>query len=80
MTDQSSLPARCFRIFVSRERGLHALPGVYDDPEDAKYIFEKHHGEVRWCLIAEIEPGTERPVFRLHGVVGGSHVEWKPVS
>jgi hypothetical protein len=69
-----------FRIFVSREQGLHSLPGEYEDLEDAKQVFEEHHGDVAWCLLAKIEPRTERPVFVFHGVVAGSSVEWKPVA
>jgi len=69
-----------FRIFVSRDQGFHALPGEYEDVEDAKQVFEEHHGDVGWCLLAEIEPRTERPIFVLHGVVAESSVEWKPVA
>jgi hypothetical protein len=78
-TDEPTAP-RVFRIFVSRDRGLHALPEDYEDIEDAKYIFEKHHGDVQWCLIGEIEAVTERPIFLLHGIVSGSQVNWQPVS
>ena len=68
-----------FRIFVTREQGLQALPGEYHDIEDAKQVFETNHGHVAWCLLAEIEPRTERPMFVLHGVVTQTSVEWKPV-
>jgi hypothetical protein len=71
---------RVVRIFVSREKGLRPLPGDYEDLEDAKYIFEKHRGDVNWCLIAEIEPGSERPNFLLHGTAGGVGVDWKYVG
>jgi hypothetical protein len=69
-----------FRIFVSREQGLHALPGEYENLEDAKEVFEEHHGDFAWCLLAEIEPRTERPAFVLHGVAAATSVEWKPVA
>jgi hypothetical protein len=73
-------PRRVVRIFVSREKGLRPLPGDYEDLEDAKYIFEKHRGDVVWCLIAEIEPGSERPNFLLHGTAAERGVEWKYVG
>ena len=56
------------------------MPEDYEDIEDAKYIFEKHHGQFRWCLIGDVEPATERPIFVLHGVVSGSDVDWKVVD
>ena len=71
---------RRFKIYVSRGEGLKPLPGDYESIEDAQYIFEKHRGEVRWCLIAEVEAMTERPVFVLHGEATGSDVWWQPVS
>jgi len=70
---------RVFRIYVSRDQGLHALPADYEDIEQAKCAFETHHGQFQWCLIGEVEPATERPVFLLHGVVFGSEVEWRRV-
>jgi hypothetical protein len=68
------------RIFVSRDQGLHALPGEYEDLQDAKEVFELHRGDVTWCLIAEIEPGSERPNFLLHGTAAERGVEWKYVG
>jgi hypothetical protein len=80
--EKSASPAtpKVFRIYVSRGRGLHCLPEDYEDIEDAKYIFEKHHGQFRWCLIGDVEPATDRPIFLLHGVVSGSQVDWKVVD
>jgi len=68
------------QIFVSRDAGLRALPGEYEELEEAQYIFEKHHGEIGWCVIAEIEPVTERPRFLAYGTVTGDDVEWKYVG
>ena len=80
MGNTSEGPARRYRICISRKQGFHFLPGDYGDPEQAKKVFEKHHGEVRWCLIAEIEPNTERPIYVFHGEAGGPLVEWRSVS
>jgi hypothetical protein len=79
--DPPSRPSRLLRIFVSRERGLRALPGDYESLEDAQYIFEKHHGEIPWCVIAEIEPVTEQPRFLAYGTATDrAGVEWKYVG
>jgi hypothetical protein len=81
--DPPSRPGRLLRIFVSRERGLRALPGDYESLEDAQYIFEKHHGEIPWCVIAEIEPVTEQPRFLAYGTAtpgATAGVEWKYVG
>jgi hypothetical protein len=82
MADQPPPPAapRLLRIYVSRDEGLRALPGEYEELEEAQYIFEKHHGEIGWCVIAEVEPGTERPRFLAYGTVTGSGVDWKYVG
>ena len=66
-----SPPLRVLRIYVSRDEGLRALPGEYEELEEAQYIFEKHHGEIGWCVIAEVEPGTERPRFLAYGTGHG---------
>jgi hypothetical protein len=68
------------RIYVSRERGLRDLPGEYECLEDAQYIFEKHRGEIPWCVIAEIEPVTEQPRFLAYGTASAEGVDWKYVG
>jgi hypothetical protein len=78
--DESPRPARVLRIYVSRERGLRDLPGDYESLEDAQYIFEKHHGEIPWCVIAEVEPVTEQPRFLAYGTATATGVEWKYVG
>ena len=78
--DESPPSARILRIYVSRERGLRDLPGDYESLEDAQYIFEKHHGEIPWCVIAEIEAVTEQPRFLAYGTATPDGVEWKYVG
>jgi hypothetical protein len=82
MTDepQAPAPSRLLRIYVSRDAGLRALPGDYEELEEAQYIFEKHHGEIGWCVIAEVEPVTERPRFLAYGTVMGPSVDWKYIG
>jgi hypothetical protein len=48
--------------------------------EDAQYVFEKHHGEVGWCVIAEVEPVIERPRFLAYGSVRSDRVDGKYVG
>ncbi len=72
--------SRILRIFVSRDEGLRALPGDYEELEEAQYIFEKHHGEIGWCVIAEVEPVTERPRFLAYGTARDGGVNWKYVG
>lgn len=71
---------RILRIFVSRDAGLRALPGDYEELEEAQYIFEKHHGEIGWCVIAQVEPVTERPRFLAYGTATHGGVNWKYVG
>lgn len=73
-------PRRILRIYVSRDEGLRALPGEFEELEEAQYIFEKHHGEIGWCVIAELEPVTERPRYLAYGTVIGKGVDWKYVG
>ncbi len=82
MADQPppSIPPRLLQIYVSRDAGLRALPGEYEELEEAQYIFEKHHGEIGWCVIAEVEPVTERPRFLAYGTVTPEGVDWKYVG
>jgi hypothetical protein len=82
MSHQSPPPetSRLLRIFVSRDAGLRALPGDYEELEDAQYIFEKHHGEIGWCVIAEVEPVTERPRFLAYGTATSAGVNWRYVG
>jgi hypothetical protein len=81
MADQPPPPVpRLLRIYVSRDEGLRALPGEYEELEEAQYIFEKHHGEIGWCVIAEVEPVTERPRFLAYGTVNGPVVDWRYVG
>jgi hypothetical protein len=82
MSDQNHppAPARLLQIYVSRDAGLRALPGEYEELEEAQYIFEKHHGEIGWCVIAEVEPVTERPRFLAYGTVTTEGVDWKYVG
>jgi hypothetical protein len=82
MSDETAPPepSRVLQIFVSRDAGLRALPGEYETLEDAQYIFEKHHGEIGWCVIAEVEPVTERPRFLAYGTVTPAGVDWKYVG
>jgi hypothetical protein len=82
MSDQPPPPEPCrvLQIYVSRDAGLRALPGEYETLEDAQYIFEKHHGEIGWCVIAEIEQVTERPRFLAYGTVTASGVDWRYVG
>ena len=81
MVDQTPPPApRLLHIYVSRDAGLRALPGEYEQLEEAQYIFEKHHGDIGWCVIAEIEPVTERPRFLAYGTVTPEGVDWKYVG
>jgi hypothetical protein len=82
MADQSLPPptSRLLQIYVSRDEGLRALPGEYEELEEAQYIFEKHHGQIGWCVIAEVEPVTERPRFLAYGTVTPEGVDWKYVG
>jgi hypothetical protein len=82
MSHQSPPPEtfRILRIFVSRDAGLRALPGDYEELEDAQYIFEKHQGEIGWCVIAEVEPVTERPRFLAYGTATSTGVNWRYVG
>jgi hypothetical protein len=72
--------SRLLRIYVSRERGLRDLPGDYDTLEDAQYIFEKHHGDIPWCVIAEVEAVTGAPRFLAYGTATPDGVEWRYVG
>jgi hypothetical protein len=69
-----------YRIYVSRDRTLKPLPGDYDDLEAAKRVFEEHHGDIRWCLVARIEPATARPIPVVHAEAAGSYVDWRDLS
>jgi hypothetical protein len=69
-----------YRIYVSRDLGLRPLPGDYEDLEAAKRVFEKHHGDIGWCLVARIEPATERPTYVLQAEAAGTRVEWRHLT
>jgi hypothetical protein len=69
-----------YRIYVSRDLGLRAWPSDYEDLETAQHTFEQEHGEIRWCLVARIEPVTERPTPVLHAEAAGPYVEWRRLS
>lgn len=69
-----------YRIYVSRDRGLRCLPRDFEDIEAAKTIFVKHHGDVSWCLIGQVDPYTERPTFLVHGAISADGVQWKALG
>jgi hypothetical protein len=69
-----------FRIYVSRDQALRCLPGECVDAEEAKRLFEKHHGEVAWCLIGHVDEYTDRPTFMFHGMAGRRGVEWRALG
>ena len=73
-------PGTLYRIYIPRDQGLRALPGDYEDLETAKSVFEKHHGDIRWCLVSSIEPATERPTPVLQAEAAGKWVEWRRLS
>jgi hypothetical protein len=57
---------------------LRCVPGDYESPEDAKFMFEKHRGGSASCLIGDVDPHTERPTFVLYGEApAGRKVQWK---
>jgi hypothetical protein len=56
------------------------LPGEFEDADQAKRLFERHHGEVSWCLIGDVDEYTDRPTFMFHGVAGDGTVEWRALG
>jgi hypothetical protein len=68
-----------YRIYVYRNRELRCLPGDYETLEDAKLIFEKHHGDTPRCLIGDVDPHSECPTFVQLGQAVGPQVHWQPV-
>jgi hypothetical protein len=66
-----------YRIYVARGDGLRAWPEDYDDLETAKRVFEREHGEIRWCVVSRVEPAAERPTPVLHAEAAGCYVEWR---
>ena len=68
-----------YRIYAYRNSELRCLPGDYETPEEAKFIFEKH-GDTPWCLIGDVDPRTERPTYVLHGQADAARqVRWLQV-
>jgi len=66
-----------YRIYVTRGGGLRPWPEDYDDLETAKRVFEKEHGEIRWCVVSRVERAAGWPTPVLHAEAAGSYVEWR---